>query len=660
MAQWDITVPAQTAMGGAGGSGSQTHDISGSRPSDFDGATINSVTLVGAGNVTLNTGSSNDSIGVRWNIENSVGGDTYGLTTGTDDNAIAYAPSTTFSGLPVAIAAGTTTTPAPTIAVASSWHQVRCQWTYTTSGKNDESTADSPSFTIRVDYTSTTKTASGTPSIPSIDPTGYTAIRNFVTSAEANTVGSVFTFNNPRLAAIQPNDVIVVCLQGLDATSFTDDQSGTFPFVEEVDTTHSFGTWAVYTRIAGSSEPSSYSFTAASGGGNGQLIVFRNVLTSNIWDVSPASVTPNEETVVNNIDSNSISVGSNNSIGLCLYMAEHTGSISTVQSYSQGYIDEDALLEDNQTGSLIAIGYNPNLGLVGSKPAVNVSLFATQDNLFAVQFALATEEPTPTASGTPSIPTITASGSAEYVRKASGTPSIPATTASGAAKIIKTAAATVTMAAITASGAASNLGSSHTASGTPDIPAITASGTVEVIKTASGSPSIPAATASGTAYIAPKVWLNTTQTLAGATEMTVTSFNTAGTSITFTDPTGAPTGSLFLGVENRNNGDVGWIAVTVTSGADVTASGTPDIPAITASGTAEYVRKASGTPSIPVITASGTAEIIKTASGTPSISVITASGVAEVINTASGTPSIPAITASGSAEIIKTASGTPS
>lgn len=67
----------------------------------------------------------------------------------------------------------------------------------------------------------------------------------------------------------------------------------------------------------------------------------------------------------------------------------------------------------------------------------------------------------------------------------------------------------------------------------------------------------------------PRVWLNTTETKTGATEMTVTAWNTAGTSITFTDPSGAPTGSLKLGVENTTDGTIGWIDVTVnTAGAD--------------------------------------------------------------------------------------------
>jgi len=83
-----------------------------------------------------------------------------------------------------------------------------------------------------------------------------------------------------------------------------------------------------------------------------------------------------------------------------------------------------------------------------------------------------------------------------------------------------------------------------------------------------------------TVQLAPRVYLNTSETLIGATEMTVTSFNAAGTSITFTDPVGSPTGSVFLGVENTSTGLVGWIAVTVNTG-DTTVNANTDALTLT-------------------------------------------------------------------------------
>ena len=66
---------------------------------------------------------------------------------------VAYAPTTAFSSLPVAIAAGGSPSPAPTTATATDWHRVYVAWTYTIAGKDDNSSADWTGFTIVVNYT---------------------------------------------------------------------------------------------------------------------------------------------------------------------------------------------------------------------------------------------------------------------------------------------------------------------------------------------------------------------------------------------------------------------------------------------------------------------------------------------------------------------------
>lgn len=88
-----------------------------------------------------------------------------------------------------------------------------------------------------------------------------------------------------------------------------------------------------------------------------------------------------------------------------------------------------------------------------------------------------------------------------------------------------------------------------------------------------------------------------------------------------------------------------------------TASGTPDVPVPTASGSADVIKGGSGTPSTPTPTTSGTARAGRSASGAPSTPVPTADGAAEVIKSASGAPSVPVPTVSGVAGVIKSASG---
>lgn len=80
-----------------------------------------------------------------------------------------------------------------------------------------------------------------------------------------------------------------------------------------------------------------------------------------------------------------------------------------------------------------------------------------------------------------------------------------------------------------------------------------------------------------TALQAPRVYLNTIEDLAGATEMTVASYNEAGTSITFDDAEGAPTGALFLGVQNVRSGLVDWIGVTVAAAGTVISATTASL-----------------------------------------------------------------------------------
>jgi hypothetical protein len=82
--------------------------------------------------------------------------------------------------------------------------------------------------------------------------------------------------------------------------------------------------------------------------------------------------------------------------------------------------------------------------------------------------------------------------------------------------------------------------------------------------------------------------------------------------------------------------------ITSFSGLDeaasgVTASGTPSIAAITASGAVETQLGASGTPSIAEITATGLVGHINSASGTPSLADITASGAVQTTLGAYGT-----------------------
>lgn len=107
----------------------------------------------------------------------------------------------------------------------------------------------------------------------------------------------------------------------------------------------------------------------------------------------------------------------------------------------------------------------------------------------------------------------------------------------------------------------------------------------ERIYVSSGSGTLGAVTNTAAIKRPPRVYLNTTQTKAGATELAVQSYNDAGTSLTFNDPQGTgPTGSVFLGIENTSTRFIDWQAVTVNTGP--IGSGTPSITPIEAAGNA--------------------------------------------------------------------------
>ena len=304
---------------------------------------------------------------------------------------------------------------------------------------------------------------------------------------------------------------------------------------------------------------------------------------------------------------------------------------------------------------------------VGEITASGVAAFAhTADGSAAVgeitSTGLVSSQGLVTATGSTTLEVIESSGSIEYKLSAFGTPALEPVAASG------------------------QVDYRHVVSGAADVPAIESSGSVLIkeLRAASGTPAIGEITAAGTVNLAPKVWLNTTPIFGGATEMTVTAFT--ATSIEFTDPQAPPTGDLWLAVENRNTGEYRWTEVTVLpAGTLKTASGTPSLDVLTASGQVDYSHQVSGSAAVGEITASGiaarrvlsvgflpieeitasgvvTTQGLITATGSPAVGEIAASGVVEYTHQISGSAALEQITASGSATVeagLVTATGTP-
>lgn len=150
MATWDITFPAQSGYGGGSSWTDETDPIT--PPGDFDGATINSVSVVGSPTITSD-GTTDDTVEVRFYIVDGTGTnvDIYG-NPDTANQAICRAILGD-SASSATITNDTNTTPAPTTAVAAEWNIAANAGIYTANMKSDGETVSWSSFTVRVDYT---------------------------------------------------------------------------------------------------------------------------------------------------------------------------------------------------------------------------------------------------------------------------------------------------------------------------------------------------------------------------------------------------------------------------------------------------------------------------------------------------------------------------
>lgn len=153
MATWDITTPPINSLG-SGGSGSVS--IITGRPSDFDGATIDSVTVLSAPLIGVgSSGATNDTIGIRWRVTDISNVDTHGSDS-SDAASLCHAANGDGS-LTDTIVVGSSPSPAPTTAVAGDWSNLEWAINYAANMKNDGENVSVSLFTIRVTYTPLTR-----------------------------------------------------------------------------------------------------------------------------------------------------------------------------------------------------------------------------------------------------------------------------------------------------------------------------------------------------------------------------------------------------------------------------------------------------------------------------------------------------------------------
>jgi len=200
---YDITVPAKSGIGGTDAAA----DAIAAPPGDFDGAVINSVVIVGSPTITSD-GQSDDSLTIRWAIQNDAFNNTYGNVS-TDGFSLARAPLGDSEASATIIGSGSTS-PAPTIAVAADWDQVRYSCFYSANMMADAETVSWNAWTIRVTYTPI-----GPPDIISVQNRWTTPVTGAAHEAW-NIIGSP---NFPQVVALDTGYALIVKIGNTGAAS---------------------------------------------------------------------------------------------------------------------------------------------------------------------------------------------------------------------------------------------------------------------------------------------------------------------------------------------------------------------------------------------------------------------------------------------------------
>lgn len=138
--------------------------------------------------------------------------------------------------------------------------------------------------------------------------------------------------------------------------------------------------YSIWTRVAGASEPSSYSFSSSSTNNSGKQVVvyqLRGIDTSNIWDVAPSASTRNFVTQASASTTattpTAINGGAGN-IGLAIFTSDGTATFS---NYSQAFTDE---IEDATPTRSIAV-VSREYTTTGSKAGPQATLSSSDDHV---------------------------------------------------------------------------------------------------------------------------------------------------------------------------------------------------------------------------------------------------------------------------------------
>lgn len=186
---------------------------------------------------------------------------------------------------------------------------------------------------------------------------------------------------------IQEGDVIVAVMHSNEVTgALSGDATYTFTKdFEETNPSIDTGLYGVFSRVATASEPTSYQFnhSGLADRNEVQLSVFRNVDTSNIWEVAPSASTRASGDSGTTATSPTLTTSNDGALGI-VFALRDSGATTGFTAINEGYTNEVSL---GTGGDQCTFMWSRMFLVAGSQPAVDATLSA--DDAWVIhQFAL--------------------------------------------------------------------------------------------------------------------------------------------------------------------------------------------------------------------------------------------------------------------------------
>ena len=180
---------------------------------------------------------------------------------------------------------------------------------------------------------------------------------------------------------INAGDVIVAMIQGNDFPIDFTDNNGANAFTEQFEEQNGGGSssYAIYYRVAGASEPASYSWNLSSSvAWSGQIRVFSGVDTASVWDVAPSVSTRASAGSGTTATAPTMTTSTDGAMGIIAFFSD---SLETFSNPTNGYGTEV------EPGGRAQASYIRTWASAGATGASSADLSLSNDWL-AHQFAL--------------------------------------------------------------------------------------------------------------------------------------------------------------------------------------------------------------------------------------------------------------------------------